>query len=181
MIRQLLVTCLVLAVGCGAKKKDDPPVAADAAPVATATATASSSASAAAPAGAKHAAHVYEASYKVTAGTMYIPTSKDWSSAKFKNDDTSLLGDGSLTLEVDGDDMVTGSTSTGPLGAGVITGRVENKTLTATLRRKDPKDMGLTGTMVGSFTDKGLEGTMQLADATSSAVRVGTFNAPPAK
>ena len=41
---------------------------------------------------------------------------------KFKNDETKLLGDGEITLVVDGTGRVSGGTEAGPLGASVLDG-----------------------------------------------------------
>ena len=115
--------------------------------------------------------------YVVSAGTMYVPAEKDWASVKFKNDEAKLLGEGELTLAIDGTGRVSGSTEGGPLGAGILEGSSDGKTLAATLRRKDPSDNGLTGTLVATIVGDALDGTMKLAEFNAAVVRVATFTA----
>jgi hypothetical protein len=167
---------LVGLVGCP-KKKDEPLVKAEAS--ATATAEADASANLAPDSGATRgpAGASFGGKYAVTAGTMYVPAEKDWSSVKFKNDDSKLLGDGELTLAIDATGGVSGTTEGGPLGAALLGGTSDGQTLTATIRRKDPSDDGLTGTLLAKVTGDKIEGTMKLAEFNAAVVRVGTFTA----
>lgn len=128
----------------------------------------------AAPAG---AAAKYAGKYTVVAGTMYVPAEKDWASVKFKNDETKHLGDGDITLAVDPSGRVSGGTEAGPLGVSVIDGMSEGGVLTAAIRRKDPTDEGLTGTLVAKVADGSLEGTMKLAEFNAAVVRTATVTA----
>lgn len=128
----------------------------------------------AAPAG---AAAKYTGKYAVVAGTMYVPAEKDWASVKFKNDETRLLGDGDITLAVDPSGRVSGGTEAGPLGASILDGTSEGGVLTATIRRKDPADEGLTGTLVAKIAEGGLEGSMKLAEFNAAVVRTATVTA----
>ncbi|MDF2696193.1 MAG: hypothetical protein K0S65_4576 [Labilithrix sp.] len=80
---------------------------------------------------------------------MYIPQAKDWASVKqAKDDPTKHVGEGALSLAVDGDGKVTGTIDSGPAGPGVIDGSVIDGELRGVVRRKDPKDEGLTGTFL---------------------------------
>lgn len=117
--------------------------------------------------------------YRVSAGAMYVPEHKDWSSVKFKNDESKLLGDGEMTLAIDPAGRVSGGTEGGPLGASVIDGRREGESVNATIRRKDPSDDGLTGTLVAKLSGDGtsLDGTMKLAESNAAVVRVGKLEA----
>ncbi len=96
---------------------------------------------------------------------------------KLKTDEAQYLGDGTMTLDVDPSGRVTGSSDGPPLGATLVDGHVEDGKLTATIRRKDPSDNGLTGTLVATVTGNKLEGTMKLADANTAVVREGKLTA----
>jgi hypothetical protein len=102
---------------------------------------------------------------------MYIPDSKDWSNTKFKNDQEKYLGDGTLSLTVDPSGKVTGASEGGPLGDAVVDGRLFGDALNGTVRRKDPTDNGLTGTLAATVKGDALEGTMKLADTNAAVVR----------
>ena len=174
MKRQLSCVALVLMAACSTKKDPPPPApAADASPAPAAASTPTTAPTGSA-AGAK-ATSSYAGKYTVAAGTMYIPSTKDWSSAKFKNDESKLLGDGDLSLAIDGDGVVTGSTDGGPLGASTVSGTSDGSTVTAAVRRKDAKDDGLTGTLLAKLAGDKLEGTMNLSDGQSVAVRAASF------
>jgi hypothetical protein len=119
----------------------------------------------------------YAGKYTVAMGKMYVPDQKDWSSVKFKNDETKLLGDGEITVAVDPSGRVSGGTEAGPLGASVLDGTSDGTTLTATVRRKDPADEGLTGTLVAKIAGEALEGTMKLAESNAAVVREAKLDA----
>ena len=127
------------------------------------------------------AAVSYGGKYTVSAGTMYVPEHKDWSSVKWKNDDTKMLGDGEMALSVEPSGRVSGSTEGGPLGAAIIDGMREGEVVTATIRRKDPADEGLTGTLVAKLGGDALEGTMKLAESNAAVVRFARFEAKKKK
>jgi hypothetical protein len=88
-----------------------------------------------------------------------------------------MLGDGEITIAVDASGRVSGATEGGPLGASVLDGTSDGKTLTATVRRKDPADEGLTGTLEAKVSGDSLEGTMKLAESNAAVVRVGKLEA----
>ena len=137
------------------------------------SAAASASASAA-PAG---EAATWNGKYSIAAAAVYVPSDKDWKNVKLKTDDAQYLGDGALTLTVDPSGRVTGSSDGPPLGAALVDGHVEGGKLTATVRRKDPSDNGLTGTIVATITGDKLEGSMKLADSNTAVVREGKLTA----
>jgi hypothetical protein len=134
----------------------------------------SAEAGAAAPAGKTTS---FAGKYTVTTGTMYVPTDKDWSSVKFKNDDSKLLGEGEMALTVDPTGRVSGSTESGPLGASMIEGTSDGSALAATIRRKDALDEGLTGTLVATISGDSLTGTMKLSEWNAAVVRVAKLEA----
>jgi hypothetical protein len=175
-MKRLVVLSVLALFGC---PKSQPPAEAEAgATVATSAAAPVVSASASAsakPAGGE--ASTWSAKYTLTAGTLYIPTDKDWKNAKFKNDEAKYIGDGALTLSVDKDGRVTGTSEGPPIGDAVIDGLVEDGKISANVRRKDTSDNGLTGTIVGTITGDKLEGTMKLAEANAAVVREGKITA----
>jgi hypothetical protein len=125
-------------------------------------------------------ARSFSGKYVVAVGSMYVPAAKDWSSVKFKNDDSKLLGEGTVSLSIEGEGkggLVSGTTEGGPLGAAILDGKSDGTTLTATIRRKDPTDEGLTGTLVATLKGDALEGTMNLAEANAAVVRTATLTA----
>ena len=123
----------------------------------------------------------YAGKYSVAVGAMYVPEAKDWSSVKFKNDESKMLGDGVINLDVDENGRVSGGTEGGPLGASVLEGRSDGTTLTATVRRKDPADEGLTGTLEAKVSGDSIDGTMKLAESNAAVVRVGKLEAKKKK
>ena len=173
------LACVAL-LGCPKKENADPKEDASAKAEPDAKADASVTAAAAADAstgpGAKAGAS-FAGKYTVSAGTMYVPAEKDWASVKFKNDETKLLGEGVMKLAIDPSGRVAGTTEGGPLGEALIDGSSDGQTLSATVRRKDPKDDGLTGTLVAKLAGDKLDGTMNLAEFNAAVVRTATFAA----
>ena len=181
-----VLTCAAV-LGCSRKENKGatagPSVSADAsvppdalAPEAEAAPRSTGAPSASAPAS-------FAGRYGVSVGSMYVPAAKDWASVKFKNDESKLLGDGDVTLAFDGTGRVSGATTGGPLGASVIDGMTDGKSVRATIRRKDPTDGGLTGTLTATLrrdtldTLDTLEGSMRLAEFNAAVVRVATLRA----
>jgi hypothetical protein len=170
---------MMVTVACSKSAPPAPAAADDAGVKATPSTTASTGADAGgAPAtGATGTAKAFSGKYTVAAGKMYVPDQKDWSSVKFKNDETKMLGDGEITLSVDPSGRVSGGTEAGPLGASVIDGTSDGTTLNATVRRKDPSDEGLTGTLMAKIAGDAIQGTMNLAEANAAVVRTATLDA----
>jgi hypothetical protein len=168
------IVILLLLVACDKKPAENADAgAASATSAAMPSASAVASASAA-PAGAEA---TWNAKYSLAAAAVYVPSDKDWKNVKLKTDDAQFIGDGTLSLTVDPSGRVTGSSDGAPLGAALIDGHVESGKLTATVRRKDPSDNGLTGTIVATITGDKLEGTMKLADKDTTVVREGKLTA----
>ena len=58
----------------------------------------------------------------------------------------------------------------------MLDGTSDGTTLTATVRRKDPADEGLTGTLEAKVAGDTVEGTMKLAESNAAVVRVAKFH-----
>lgn len=123
----------------------------------------------------------YAATYTMAPAAMYVPAAKDWSSVKFKNDETKLLGDGTFTFTVDPTGRLTGASEGGPLGGAIVEGVLEGPHVAATIRRKDAADEGLWGTLVGRVSGNAIEGTMKLSEWNAAVVREATFHAEASK
>jgi hypothetical protein len=186
-VKRAALACMLLllagAAGCKKSEVTEEERAAKAAAAASAAAAshpAAADADAGADGGAGKAAgktSAFTGKYTVSAGSMYVPAQKDWSAVKFKNDESKMLGDGEITLTIDPTGRVSGGTEAGPLGASVIDGASDGTTLTATIRRKDPTDEGLTGTLVAKIAGDALDGTMNLAESNAAVVRVAKVDA----
>ncbi len=179
-VRLVPMMALALAIaGCpkSDEGKKEAPAASASAP---ARPSASTSASATPPdAGGKPAAEgaTYTGTYSVSPGTYYIPSAKDYGSVKqAKDDPTKHVGEGTLTLSVDSEGKVTGTFDTGPASPGVVEGSVIDGELRGFIRRKDPKDEGLTGTFIAKESDANVEGKLSLAEANAAIVREGKFS-----
>lgn len=110
--------------------------------------------------------------YTTSAGTLYIPAEKDWSAVKqVKDDPAKGMGEGDLALTVDPSGRVTGTIDSGPVAPAVIDGSLVDGELRGTIRRKDPKDDGLTGTLVAKLAGDAAEGKLELADANAAILR----------
>lgn len=174
----VVVACVLLA-GC---PKKEPPGGDGSNANANGAADAAADASALdASADAKPVPVTYKGKYTVTAGTMYVPKEKDWASVKFKNDETKMLGDGEMTVTIDPSGRVSGTTESGPLGSSILDGQSDGGRVTASIRRKDPSDEGLTGTLVATVSGDTLSGTMNLAESNAAVVRVATLEAKKGK
>jgi hypothetical protein len=116
----------------------------------------------------------FTVTYTVKPAAIYVPAHKDWASVKQKTDTEKLLGDGTLSLSVDAAGRVAGESTGGPLGTAILDGILDGAILSATVRRKDPKDEGLTGTLVATITADKLEGSMKLSEFNAAVVREAT-------
>jgi hypothetical protein len=173
MERGLALALLVVLSGCpkSTPKGDDAPDAA--VPAATAAAPAEAEATAA-----PSRAAEFAGTYTSKPATYYVPDAEDYKRVKPAPDDGSaLVGEGALTLSVDEQGRASGAISSGPLAPAVIEGRLEESSLTADIRRKDPKDGGLTGVLRATLSGSDLEGTMALSSATADVVREATLTA----
>jgi hypothetical protein len=183
MTRLSLFACALLLAGC---PKDDPPKADASAPIASssispqASVAPSASASAAKPAG---AAAKYEGKYTATAGALYIPSeNKDYTGVKqAKDEGTKMVGDGTLTIDLDGEGRLTGAFESGPAQGSLVDGTVADGNITGTVRAKTAGDDALHGSLVGKMAGDSIEGTMKLADSNASVLRDVKFTATKKK
>lgn len=185
MTRVSVIAVAFLLPGC---PKDDPSKADASASTAPPPATSSvapqaSGAPSASPAPAAGAAASYEGKYTATPATLYIPSdNKEYSGVKQANDEgTTMVGDGTMTLAVDGSGRVTGTIDSGPAQGSLVDGTIADGSLSGTVRVKSPGDNGLHGSMLGKMTADGIEGTMKLADATAAVLRDVKFTATKKK
>lgn len=122
------------------------------------------------------AAASYGGTYSVAPASFYIPAAKDYASVKQVKDDPSKhVGDGALTVGIAADGRVSGTIDAGPAGPAVIDGMKVGDEIRGTVRRKDPSDDGLTGTLSGKVSGDAIEGTLALAEAHAAIVREGKF------
>ncbi|HVH41903.1 MAG TPA: hypothetical protein VM925_06150 [Labilithrix sp.] len=174
---------LALALG-GCPKSDDGAKPAPSASVSASHATPSSAgpdggaADIAKPSGATVGqAASYGGTYSVAPGKYYISEAKDFASVKQVKDDPSKhVGEGALSLVVDADGKVTGSIDSGPAGPAMIDGRLIDGEIRGNVRRKDPKDDGLTGTFAAKLTGDTAAGTLSLAESNAAIVREGKLS-----
>jgi hypothetical protein len=139
-----------------------------------AAASASASASAATP---STKAVSYGGEYTLTPADYYIPNAKDYASVKQAKDDPSKhVGRGTITLSVDDAGRVTGTVDSGPAAPAIIDGSVVDGEIRGNVRRKDPADDGLTGTLVAKIIGDTGEGTLSLAEAHAAVVRKGKLS-----
>jgi hypothetical protein len=180
MTRQTLLALAVLLTGC---PKDDPPKADAAAPIASASSSISPQASAAPSASAASkpvgGAAKYDGKYTATPAALYIPSdNKDYTGVKqAKDEGTKMVGDGTLTLDVDGEGRVTGTFESGPAQGSLVDGTVADGNVSGTVRVKTAGEDGLHGSLVGKMAGDAIEGTMKLADSNASVLRDVKFSA----
>jgi hypothetical protein len=119
-----------------------------------------------------------QGTYKTAAGALVVTADyrKTHSAAP---ESSAGIGEGTLTVQVDGAGRVTGAMD-GVLGAALLEGKVSGDNLSAAIRRKDPTDRGFTGMLAGTVATGGTTGTMSLASAEGGVVRTGTFTVSPA-
>jgi len=171
---QVFLTAVVALALAGCPSKNNDAVmdkGASAATVASDAAAAGDAAADAAPLAAKGNA-AWSGAYTLAAGTISIPSAnKDYAGVKqFKDDPSKHMGDGTIDLRVDGDGKVTGTVE-GAAGPAIIDGSIVDGEIRGVVRRKDPKDDGLTGTIVAKISGAQAEGNLALADATTAIVR----------
>jgi hypothetical protein len=150
------------------------------APASVTVATAGDAAPGAAEGGAASTAGeaAYAGTYEAKPATLYIPEHQDWKNTKQAKDDPAKhVGDGNLTIDVGSDGRVTGTVDSGPASPGLISGLVEGTRLTATIRRKEAGDQGLTGSILGTVEGGQITGTVKLSDATAAILREGKVSA----
>lgn len=167
-------------LGLAACSKNEPAAAADAGAASTASSAPAAAASAdagaagtsatAAPAGARRA---YTGAFTAQKGTLYVPDHKDWSTSKFRGEESDVgLGAGTLELEVDPSGVARG-TSKGALGEGIVSGLREGSTLVATFTPKTDDGPGFVGTIRVELAEGGAsgKGTLEASSATGGVLR----------
>lgn len=119
----------------------------------------------------------YEGTYTLAPATMYIPETKDYARVKQAPDDPQKhVGEGTLALEVDADGVLTGTIDSGPAAPAIVEGRLIDGELRGNVRRKDPADHGLTGTLIAKPTGGAVEGELALAESSAAIVRDGKLS-----
>ncbi len=176
MKRLALLICLALCPvmsACGKKdeSKGGAPSATPSA-VASTVASAAPAASASASGAAAGEPATYTGKYTTSAATMHIPEGKDYKGVKQAPDDGSKhVGEGSMTVSVDPSGRVSGEIEEGPASPALIDGVLSEGEIRANVRRKDPKDNGLTGTLQAKLAGANVEGVMKLAESNAAIVR----------
>lgn len=109
-------------------------------------------------------------------GTLTVPDGAEWKGVKFRGDDAGDgLGKGTLHIVVDPEGRASGE-GDGAFGPITLTGAMEKDIVTFTVLRKDPTDMGFTGTGRGTLSADKLEGTIKASKATGNVIREATFS-----
>jgi hypothetical protein len=181
--RLVLVLVLGLVPVLAGCPKEDPPKPDASAPPASSSISPQASAAPAADASAAGAGAVaaasYDGKYTATPGTLHIPSdNKDYTGVKQSKDEgTKMVGDGTMTLSVDGSGRVTGTFESGPAQGSVVDGTIADGNVSGTVRVKDPGADGLHGSLVGKMAGDSIEGTMKLADSNASVLRDVKFTA----
>jgi len=140
--------------------------------------SAASAGSAATGGGAPGASRAWRGSYKSVAATMTVVDrykKAHWSDTQ----STAGVGEGTMTVAVDGGTGRVTGTLDGPLGPATLDGALVDGTLSATVGRKDPTDRGFRGTLVATVTGDRLDGTMSLSPGQAGVVRSATFSLTP--
>ena len=121
----------------------------------------------------KGEAATFAGKYTTAAAALHIPSdNKDYKGVKQAPDDGSKhVGEGAMSVAVDGAGLVSGEIEAGPAAPAVIEGVLSDGEIRARVRRKDPSDNGLTGTLLAKVAGSNVEGTMKLAEANASIVR----------
>jgi hypothetical protein len=163
----VLLLALVALAACGKTAKNDAPPDPSAAGASSAFIASSAVPEAAAP---KAAATTWSLKYTLAPADMYV-SEQDKKSVHFKNDPDKYVGDGTISLTVQPDGQVTGASDAPPLGPTLIAGLVHDGELTATVRRTNPSDEGLTGTITAKIAGDKLDGTAKLAESNAAVVR----------
>lgn len=179
MKRLAVILATAWVVACSKDKPAEATDAGAAPPAASASAAAPASASASASAKPAGASASYEGKYTAAPATYYIPTeSKDWTGVKqAKDDPTKMVGEGTLSLAVDGSGTLSGTIDSGPASPAVIAGTVVEGAMNGHVRPKDAGEDALTGTLVAKVTGDTVEGTIKLSNANASILREAKFSA----
>jgi hypothetical protein len=176
--RALGVGALLLSCACDRPSQDGTPGAAPSVAAASASPSPIASAAPSASAAPTAALQTWHGSYKTTPGTLAVPA--DWSKTHWSSSDTATgVGEGALQLTVDPVTRRVSGTVDGAIGAAVVEGMLSDAQLSAAVRRKDPTDRGLAGTLVATVATDKVTGTMTLASGDGATLRAGTFTLTP--
>jgi hypothetical protein len=169
---------VTLACACGHSSQEPSAAPALSASPASSVAAVASAAPSASVAAAAATPQSWRGKYTTTPASLVVP--KDWSKTHWSSADTTTgVGDGTLQLSVDpATHRVTGSLD-GVVGAAVVEGFVGADGLTASVRRKDPTDKGLAGTLLAAIATDKVTGTLTLASGDGATLRSGTFTLTP--
>lgn len=114
--------------------------------------------------------------YSAKASPIYMPEGKEWSYYKWRGDDAgTALGDGTMSLHIDGDGRVSG-TLDGPLGPAVVSGTATPEGISATVRLDLDADKGWTGTLTATRKGDAAEGTIQMSSPLANVARAAEFS-----
>jgi hypothetical protein len=172
-MRRALLACVLSGIGACGRGNAERGAAPDAMQAAASAAVASASAATTTETAASVAPIEWRGTYKSEPGTLYIPPELKVS---WKPSETSAgIGEGTISLSVDhGSGRVRGDLD-GPLGPAALTGLAAEGKVTATIVRKDPKDRGFAGTMIGTLGTERGEGTLNVSLPEGGAIRSATF------
>ncbi len=180
----VLVGLAACAVACGRPSGNATGGAPSASASAPASAPTTSAATGAAPpaasasAAAAGATRAWKGGYKSAAATLSVPpdlAKTHWSDTK----STAGLGEGTVTLTIEGGSGRARGTIDGPVGPATIDGLAADGQITASVRRQDPTDRGFTGTLVGTVKDDKIEGAMSLSPGQAGVLRTASFTLAP--
>jgi hypothetical protein len=175
----LLVIVLLLASACGHSSQDGATGASMATASASALPMASASPSTTAAASALATSPVsWKGSYKTAAGALAVPSAFA-KNHYASNDTTTGIGDGTMQLAVDPTTRRVTGTLDGAIGAAVVEGVLGDGQLSGAVRRRDPTDKGLAGTLLATVSTDKISGTLTLATGDGATLRAGTFTLTP--
>jgi hypothetical protein len=118
----------------------------------------------------------WKGTYKSAEAGITLPKDVKWRVPE----STAGVGDGTLAFTVDPASGRVQGTLDGVLGPATLDGFAADRKVTAIVVRKDPSDQGFTGTLEGELADATGRGSVRLALADTSAVRLATFELTPA-
>jgi hypothetical protein len=112
--------------------------------------------------------------YRSAASSLTVPP--EWKKVHWSDTaSTQGVGDGAMTLDVDGATGRVTGTLDGPLGPATLDGTAADGKVSATIVRKDPNDHGFGGTLLATVNGDKLEGTVSASLGMASALRTATF------
>ncbi len=170
---------VLLACACGHSSADGPAAAASsvAATSASAVVVASAAPSAALAAAASSPVR-WRGTYKTVPGALTVPAGFAKTHGA-SNDTTTGVGEGAMLLTVDGASHRVTGTLDGAVGPALVEGQLGDGQLSGSVRRTDPTDKGLAGTLLAAVSSDKVTGTLTLASGDGATLRTGTFTLTP--